>query len=114
MMTSHLVVLQMCWDVVLIASGKRVRPVARSTASTGTTKLSRGASSGITALGRTKAPVDISWMLGVEGDTGFDARTTFAKWVGTETFGGLPITSWVTLHLPSASSLGKYKGTVNT
>lgn len=59
----------------------------------GMTKFSSFASSGIGALGRTKAPVEISATFGVEGDEGLDARTTFAKWVGTETFGGEPITS---------------------
>ena len=44
------------------------------------------------------------------------ARMTFAKWVGTAMFGGLPITSYVTLHLPgfAGSGLGKYSGTVYT
>jgi hypothetical protein len=61
----------------------------------GTTKLSRGASSEIWALGKTKAPVLISCMLGLLGEAGLDVKTTFAKWVGTETFGGEPITSCV-------------------
>lgn len=62
------------------------------------------------AFGRTKAPRDsleelssssgtrprratYSWILGVLGDEGFAPRTTLAKWVGTATFGGDPITS---------------------
>jgi len=45
------------------------------------------------AFGRTKAPVEISRMSGVAGEETLDARTTFAKWVGTETFGGDPMTS---------------------
>lgn len=57
------------------------------------TKLSSGASSGMIAFGRTNAPVDISGMSGVEGEEGLDARTTFAKWVGTAMFGGDPMTS---------------------
>ena len=93
-MTAHLVDLQMCFEECLMSSEKNVSPAARSTASTGTTKLSRGASSGICALGRTKAPVEISGMFGVEGDDGFEVRTTLAKWVGTATFGGVPMTSW--------------------
>lgn len=109
--TWHLVVWQICFEVDLTASENRVRPAARSTASTvsndeyrfsgevlclpGTTKLSSGASSGIMALGSTNAPVDSSRMSGVEGDVGLDVRTTFAKCVGTETLGGDPITSCV-------------------
>jgi hypothetical protein len=42
-------------------------------------KLSRGVSSGMTALGRTKAPVDISKISGFEGEDGLLAKTTFAK-----------------------------------
>jgi hypothetical protein len=56
-------------------------------------KLSSGASSGMIAFGRTKAPVESSRMSGVDGEDDLDANTTFAKWVGTETFGGDPITS---------------------
>jgi hypothetical protein len=59
----------------------------------GTMKLSRGASSGIEALGNTKAPIENARMSGVAGDKGVDVRTTFAKCVGTATFGGEPITS---------------------
>ena len=59
------------------------------------TKLSNGTSSEMTALGKTNAPVDISGMSGVAGEEGLDARTTLAKWVGTATFGGDPITSCV-------------------
>lgn len=59
----------------------------------GTTKLSRGASSGMIAFGRTNAPAEISGIFGVEGDEGREVRTTLAKWVGTPMFGGLPITS---------------------
>ena len=59
----------------------------------GTIKLSKGLSSGISAFGKTKAPVEISGTCGVDGDEGLDVRTTFAKWVGTDTFGGFPITS---------------------
>lgn len=57
------------------------------------TKLSRGASSGIGALGSTKAPVESSRIPGVEGDAGLDVKTTFAKCVGTAIVGGEPITS---------------------
>ena len=59
------------------------------------TKLSNGVSSGMTALGNTNAPVDISRISGVAGEEGLDARITLAKWVGTATFGGDPITSCV-------------------
>jgi hypothetical protein len=59
------------------------------------TKLSRGASSGIIAFGSTNAPVEISCTSGVEGDEGLEASTTLAKCVGTATFGGEPITSYV-------------------
>jgi hypothetical protein len=58
-------------------------------------KLSMGVVSGMAAFGRTNAPAESSRMSGVEGDAGFDARTTFAKCVGTETFGGEPMTSCV-------------------
>lgn len=58
-------------------------------------KLSSGAPSGITALGRTKAPEESSRMSGVDGDAGRDVKTTFAKCVGTDTLGGDPITSCV-------------------
>lgn len=61
----------------------------------GTMKLSRGVSSRMTALGRTKAPVDSSKVLGFEGEDGLLVKTTLAKWVGTDTLGGEPITSWV-------------------
>ena len=60
----------------------------------GTTKLSRGVSSDMAAFGSTNAPVEISGTSGVEGDDGRDVRTTLAKCVGTDTFGGLPITSY--------------------
>jgi hypothetical protein len=46
-------------------------------------------------LGKTNAPVDTSKMCGVWGDDGLAANTTLAKWVGTATFGGEPITSYV-------------------
>lgn len=59
----------------------------------GVTKRSSGASSGMIAFGRTNAPVEISWMSGVEGEEGLEARTTFAKWVGTAMLGGEPMTS---------------------
>ena len=102
----------MCFEFVFTASENRVSPAALSTASTrqgwllqsnfscedannipGTTKFSSLASSGMTAFGRTNAPVEISGTSGLEGDDGFDVSTTFAKCVGTETFGGEPITS---------------------
>jgi len=44
-------------------------------------KLSRGLSSGMTAFGRTKAPVDISKYQGLKVRMGLLAKTTFAKWV---------------------------------
>jgi hypothetical protein len=47
------------------------------------------------ALGSTKAPVDISSTSGVDGEDGLLAKTTLAKWVGTLTLGGEPITSCV-------------------
>lgn len=67
--------------------------LSRSRYAPGTTKLSNGAWSGISAFGRTKAPVEISGIFGVAGDEGRDVRTTLAKWVGTPMFGGLPIIS---------------------
>lgn len=91
--TSHLVDWQMCFDDFLIASENSVSPAARSTVSIGTTKLSSFASSGIGAFGRTNAPVAISCMCGVDGEEGLAVSTTFAKWVGTATFGGEPMTS---------------------
>ena len=68
-------------------------------------KLSRGVSSRMTALGRTKAPVDNSKISRVEGEDGLLAKTTFAKWVGTDTLGGEPITSWVCQDKSSRESL---------
>ena len=56
-------------------------------------KLSRGVSSRMTTFGRTKAPVNSSKVSGFEGEDGLLAKTTFAKWVGTDTLGGDPITS---------------------
>ena len=61
----------------------------------GKTKLANGVVSGMAALGNTKAPVEISSSSGFVGEEGLLARTTFAKCVGTEIFGGLPITSCV-------------------
>jgi hypothetical protein len=104
----------MCFDVALTSCENNDIPAARSTASIGMTKFSRGVSSGIGALGSTNAPAESSSMFGVPGDDGLEVRTTFAKWVGTATFGGEPITSWVTLHFPSDSRRGRYSGTVNT
>lgn len=110
-MTEHLVVLQICFEEALISSEKNVKPAALSTASTkpghkrrypdsmkykdlpGTTKFSKGASSGISAFGRTNAPVEISGICGVDGDDGLVVKTTLAKCVGTPMLGGLPITS---------------------
>jgi hypothetical protein len=43
------------------------------------TKFSNGMSSEIDEFGKTKAPVEISAMLGVEGEDGLEARTTLAK-----------------------------------
>jgi hypothetical protein len=45
----------------------------------GVTKFSNSMSSEIDEFGRTKAPVEISAMLGVEGEDGFEAKTTLAK-----------------------------------
>lgn len=130
----------------LTAAGNRTSPDARSTASTGTTKVRKGTLSGTTALGITKAPRAMrgdsaaerrprkeapsfpggepeAALVGIGDDgraAGLDglptASTTLAKWVGTPIFGGLPITSYVTLHLPGfvGSGLGKYSGIVNT
>ena len=61
----------------------------------GTMKLVKGTSSGITAFGNTNAPEDNSSLSGACGEEGFAVRITLAKWVGTETFGGEPMTSWV-------------------
>ncbi len=58
----------------------------------GTANEVRGALSGITALGRTKAPIDISFAA-LMTELDFDVNMTFAKWVGTEMDGGEPITS---------------------
>ena len=84
------------------------------------------------AFGSTNAPVEISETWGADGDDGRDARTTLAKCVGTATFGGLPIISYVlkennqlkkvgvvrakrtTRHFPSGSLWGRYNGMVNT
>ena len=52
----------------------------------------------MTALGRTKAPVEISNTSGVDGEDGLVVSTTFAKCVGTAMLGGVPITSWVCRH----------------
>ena len=73
-------VLQICFDAALTVSENKDSPAARSTDSTGATKLSRRASSGMGAFGKTKAPVDISKRSGLVGDTGLDVNTTFAKW----------------------------------
>lgn len=54
----------------------------------GTTKLANGAWSGMIALGRTNAPMEVSC-------EGFVVKTTLAKWVGTATLGGVPMTSCV-------------------
>jgi hypothetical protein len=59
----------------------------------GATKLSRGVSSGITAFGKTNAPIDKAKSLGLEGEDGIAVRTTLAKCVGTATLGGEPTTS---------------------
>jgi hypothetical protein len=59
----------------------------------GIMKLSNGASSGMTAFGRTKAPMASSGMSGEDGEDSRDPNTTFAKWVGTAILGGFPITS---------------------
>src|SRR4051812_29231653 len=114
--TSHLVDWQMCFEEDLIGSEKNVSPATRSTFSTneetnknhkngqkhrlnfcllGTTKLSKGAVSGMGAFGRTNAPVASSYTSGVDGDVGFAVSTTFAKCVGTAMLGGEPITSCV-------------------
>lgn len=45
----------------------------------GTTKLVKGASSGMAALGSTKAPEDSSSLSGAYGEEGFVANTTLAK-----------------------------------
>jgi hypothetical protein len=46
------------------------------------------------AFGSTNAPVEISSRPGVAGEDGREVSTTFAKWVGTATFGGEPMTSY--------------------
>jgi hypothetical protein len=72
-----------------------VSPASCSTFSTGTENDSHGAWSGMIALGRMNAPAASSRMSGVPGEDGLEVRTTLAKWVGTPTLGGEPITSWV-------------------
>ena len=67
----------------------------------GTMKFSNGVLSLMTALGRTKAPVASSRISGVDGDDGFVVNTTLAKWVGTDTLGGEPITSCVCRNILS-------------
>lgn len=70
-------------------------------------KLLISASSGISLLGRMKAPIASSFIVEDEvtdpslvlGDcgkekSGLEARMTFAKWVGTEMEGGVPMTSY--------------------
>ena len=47
--------------------------------SPGTLNDSKGVSSGITALGRTKAPMLVSWTNGVDGLTGRAPRITFLR-----------------------------------
>lgn len=69
----------------------------------GTMKFSNGVLSLMTALGRTKAPVASSRISGVDGDDGFVVNTTLAKWVGTDTLGGEPITSCVCHNILSAN-----------
>ena len=64
------------------------------------TKLVKGASSGIMAFGKTNAPVDISVTSGLDGEEGFEASTTFAKCVGTATFGGEPRVVVCNCHTP--------------
>ena len=84
--------------------------------------------------------MDISASSGFEEDDGREVRTTFAKCVGTEMLGGVPMTSCVcrfgglnrctrrdcngrgrqvtvedvltTRHFPSCPCCGRYKGTV--
>lgn len=46
-------------------------------------------------FGSTNAPVLISGTSGVLGEDGLVVNTTFAKCVGTATFGGEPMTSCV-------------------
>jgi len=45
--------------------------------------------------------------------SGREAKMTFAKWVGTDMDGGVPITSYVTLYFPSAWRVGRYNGTLS-
>jgi hypothetical protein len=125
-MTSQRVSRQSSLAVDLIWGENRIRPAARSTASTadlrettsakhihtvatippyspGTLKAVNGVLSGMTALGRTNAPratslLEMGPLSGrVELNPEFPARaaiTTLAKCVGTDTAGGLPITSY--------------------
>jgi hypothetical protein len=58
-------------------------------------------------LGRTNAPVDTSRICGVSGEDGLAANTTLAKWVGTATFGGEPITSYVYVIAESPYALDR-------
>lgn len=92
---------QTCCTLYGIDCTPRVRQkpaIQESEHGPGTTKLSSFASSGMGALGSTNAPVEISMMFGVDGEEGFAVSTTFAKCVGTDTFGGEPITSCVCMH----------------
>jgi hypothetical protein len=87
-----------CSDVVSFQPGVRVHE-ARSLILPGTAKSVNRALSGITALGKTKAPIEISGLDGlVRGrrplrGAAREARTTLAKWVGTDTAGVFPMTS---------------------
>ena len=77
-------------------SNKR-KPDARSMVSTGTRKFFKGVFSGKLWLGMTNEFISNSPL-------SFSITTTLKKWVGTETL-FLPITSYFTYNLPSASNL---------
>jgi hypothetical protein len=83
-------------------------------------KLLKSALSGISLLGSTNAPIassftvwgEVTSLFWEEGRWGYeksgrDARMTFAKWVGTDIEGGVPITSYVTRYFPSGWSVGR-------
>ena len=66
------------------------------------------------ALGSTNAPVLISGVFGVLGEEGLVANTTLAKWVGTATFGGEPMTSCVYGIVQSSGFTRVEKSTCDT
>jgi len=86
-----------------------LRPTMVFRYSPGTTKLFNGTSSGMGALGSTNAPVLTSGIFGVLGEEGLVVNTTLAKCVGTATFGGEPMTSWVCCKTQSSGSITRHR-----